>query len=209
MNCAKGYLVHLTPEEIEAATQEGRARHANARAQGFQHNAGFEPKGATEDVNGRAAEIAVAKLLGVFPGVFDLQQDSANRHDGDVAHHEVRHTHLEHGRLIIRPRDPDDRVYVLVVGTMPDLRIVGWIRGAEAKQQSWWMAPNERPGAYFVPQDALHDIADLIELHLKRAAIAAETIPMLAEEGKKRQLAAGSANLRHESGPMDPDSEAG
>lgn len=43
----------------------------------------------------------------------------------------------------------------------------------------------------------------------QRAAIGAEALDLFREEAKKRQVAAGTANLRHESAPIDTNSEFG
>lgn len=68
---------------------------------------------------------------------------------------EVRATENPNGCLIIRDNDPNDRWYFLVIGEPPNVRVVGYIRGADAKQDQWIKNPNGYRTAWFVPQDAL------------------------------------------------------
>lgn len=61
--------------------------------------------------------------------------------------------------LIIRPGDPPERAYGLVVGIAPPLRVVGWITGGDPRGDEWWRAPNGGPGAWFDSQSALHPLS--------------------------------------------------
>ncbi|HTM89599.1 MAG TPA: hypothetical protein VL155_15450 [Terriglobales bacterium] len=164
-----GQLVTLTPAEVEAATEQGMAKHKNARALGLDNRHGFTPDNGREDIEGRAAELAVCKLFGIFPGAFDVTESLIHRHEGDVdGCYEVRHSRLDSACLIIRPGDCDKRPYILVVGGIPNLYVVGWLYGAEGKDERWLRNPGGRPPAYFVPQAALREIDQLIKLHLQR-----------------------------------------
>jgi len=45
---------------------------------------------------------------------------------------------------------------------MPDYEIKGWIRGIDAKRAEWLFNPgDQKPPAYFIPQDALIHISEL------------------------------------------------
>jgi hypothetical protein len=100
-------------------------------------------------IEGIAAEIAVAKALGMRccpkTGSFKVP---------DVGELHIRQTAHRGGSLIIRPGDPDG-VYVLAVGHIPTFWIVGWVHSHEVKQPQYWRAPNGGPGAWFVPQSRL------------------------------------------------------
>lgn len=98
-------------------------------------------------IQGIAAEIAVAKALGM-PYRPNLNGFKAP----DVGELHVRQTPHPKGCLIIRPGDPDG-VYVLAIGQCPVFRIVGWIHSYDAKQPRYWRAGG--PGAWFVPQSTL------------------------------------------------------
>lgn len=78
----------------------------------------------------------------------------------DISGFEVRTRSHEDYDLIIRKDDPDDRIYVLVVGEGCRFRIVGWIRGAE-KYTFQTKTFNRRPKAWFIPQSALHEIESI------------------------------------------------
>lgn len=84
---------------------------------------------------------------------------NAAKSDPDVGKNiQVRATKLLRGKLIVTDSDPDDQIYVLVVGQIPEYNVVGWIRGADAKNKDFIFAPNNRPPAYFVPQSELTEI---------------------------------------------------
>lgn len=105
------------------------------------------------DLEAAAAELAVAKGLGKFWS--PAESAALDREQGDVgAGWQVRWTRRENGRLIVHPRDADGHIFLLVVGSMPDFRICGWIRGVDAKREEFMWAGAPRP-AYFVPQSAL------------------------------------------------------
>ena len=62
---------------------------------------------------------------------------------------EVRHTTCTDGGLIIRPRDKSERLFVLVIGTAPSYRVIGWTRGDEARRDEYrwqdvWRVPQSR-----------------------------------------------------------------
>lgn len=73
----------------------------------------------------------------------------------DVGGVEVRATTYEDGHLVIRDNDADDRIFVLVTGSAPEVEIRGWIRGADAKRDEFLRDPHGYRQAWFVPQDAL------------------------------------------------------
>ncbi len=117
-------------------------------------------------IQGARCEAALAKYLGVShikgtPGA------------PDVAGYDVRGTQYLDGRLILHPRDLDERIYVLVVGPLTARHLAprpyhlaffvcGWIYGRAGKDKQWWDEPigNGRP-AFFVPQQALMPIQSL------------------------------------------------
>lgn len=105
------------------------------------------------DIEGACGEMAAAKGLGLYWGG---TIDTFHR-EADVCHCHIRFSRHEAASLIIRDTDPDG-LYVLVTGTAPDYLIVGWLDSREARRHpEWKRGPNDRPPAYFVPQDALMD----------------------------------------------------
>lgn len=106
------------------------------------------------DIEAACAEMAVAKILGVY------WAGSVNTWQGpDAGNFQVRHTAHDNGCLIYRKDDPDNDVYILVTGSAPLFCVRGWVRGADAQHPDYW----HRDGypAWFVPQSALRPISEL------------------------------------------------
>lgn len=138
-------------------------------------------KGLQIQIDGRRAELAVAKAFNVyFPAWIGGFKEL-----GDVGNIEVRRVGRVGARMPVRPRDiytgvrdvwdrdwqPNpkkhekrpDRAFVLVEPGAEEniFRIVGWYWGHEAAYRGWWKNPNRRPFAWFVPQERLLDIDSL------------------------------------------------
>lgn len=107
-------------------------------------------------VEGALGESVVAKHLGHY----------WNGHFGDldakdVGKLQVRTSEGENNRLILHETDPDDDIYVLVVGSPPRYRIAGWIKGRDGKQNAYWTDPRGNRPAYFVPRHALRPMSEI------------------------------------------------
>lgn len=104
-----------------------------------------------EEVIGACGEMAYAKSVNRF------FSPTVNTFHGtpDVGSVEVRATERMDGSLIVRDNDADDRWYVLVVGEPPNMKVVGAIKGSEAKQSKWLRNPHGHRKAWFVPQNEL------------------------------------------------------
>lgn len=152
----------LTRGEIVIASEVGSERRRVAIEKGYRNQHGFN--GETEwekDIQAAAAEMAVAKLLGLYwDGLTGPPGDSP-----DVGPYGVRHTTCETGKLIIRDSD-GPRKYILVIGKIPNFRVIGWIESADARTHPEWKETlgSGRPPAVCVPQLFLHDLAELPEL---------------------------------------------
>lgn len=155
-------VVTLTTFEVEVAMLVGRRRQENNSAVGVWNGRRMRQRwGASNNYEdclnrhqqGAAAEMAVAKALGVYwdmvvdytPNLVDIQPNI-----------EVRTTTRSNGSLIIHPEDSDDRLFYLVVGELPSYNVVGSIRGADGKRPLWWRESGVRFPAYFIPQSALN-----------------------------------------------------
>lgn len=110
-------------------------------------------------VQGACGEKAVAKHLGIYwsGNLGHLRAD-------DVGLFQVRTRSNHDYELILHPDDPDDRVWILVTGVAPQFRIVGWCYGHEGKNKAWWKDPAGNRPAYFVPQQALRSMDELVKL---------------------------------------------
>jgi hypothetical protein len=143
--------VTLSREELELASMIGSKRHLNSMARGSQPAHGFQGDGLSIHVEGAAAEIAVAKALGLY---WPATVDSYSAADiGDDIQVRLRRKHEY--ELIVRPGDSDSHRYVHVTGTMPHFVVHGYIQGAAAKRPEWLRSYANRPAAHFVPTDAL------------------------------------------------------
>lgn len=114
----------------------------------------------TTHIVGCIGELAVAKGLHIAwdksVGTYKKQADLSDNI-------EVRHRTNPEWQLIVRDNDDDNKIYILSRGMPPSvIEIVGWIRGAAAKQQRWQKDPGGygRP-AYFVPDDELQPMESL------------------------------------------------
>lgn len=145
--------VVLERHEIEMVAAVGvRRRCASLDRLADRH--GYSGENAWEqDIQGAAAELAVAKATNRY---WDGSFNTYKR--GDVGSVQVRSTKRPDGCLIVRPSDPADAVYFLVVGEIPEFTVVGWIMGENAKLERFEKAPGGRPPAFFVPQRYLTPI---------------------------------------------------
>lgn len=111
-------------------------------------------------VLGACGEIAVAKALGLHWGGTVNAYKTKPDVEPDI---EVRHRTKSYYDLIVRKDDPDDRRYFLTIGEaseLPKISLVGWISGAEAKQDRWLARHGGWKEAYFVPQGELNGVGE-------------------------------------------------
>jgi hypothetical protein len=142
--------VSLSPDDFAVAERVGAQRTEEARQARRPGRAGCPPDNLEQDIDGAAAEIAFARVLGV-PPVLSVSPDPGP----DVAGFLVRSTSLSNGHLIIRPGEAKDNRYVLLVGEGTDWRVIGTICGRDGVRPEFWRPPDARPGCYMVPQSQL------------------------------------------------------
>jgi hypothetical protein len=108
-------------------------------------------------IEGACGEMAFAKAARLF------WSGSVNsfKNGCDMGNIQVRTRSREDYDLIVRENDRDEDAFVLVIGKAPEYRVVGWIRGADAKRPEWRKTYGNRPAASFVPQAALRDMTML------------------------------------------------
>jgi hypothetical protein len=153
--------VHLDAAELLQAAVGGALRRVSAIQMGRQPKNGAPTDNWTMDIEGAAAELAVAKYLGAYWKPITLNGDIKRMHArldaADIGRRiQVRSTWRTDGHLIVKKDDPDYHVFFLAIGAAPDFRIAGWIMGCDSKRAEWWRAADpQRPPAYFVPQGAL------------------------------------------------------
>lgn len=156
-------VVELTTAEMILAGSVGVIRQSTNLSDGRE-----DAHGAARDngwqlhIDGALGELAVAKFLNLF-----WSGQLGNLRADDVGSLQVRTTTHDAGRLLIHKTDPDDKVFVLVVGYAPSLRLAGWILGRDAKQEKWWDDPMALKGreprpCFCVPQLRLNPMAQLV-----------------------------------------------
>lgn len=147
--------ITLTSMEMLIATSLGTARHMQSVKRTPSRG---QPKSASLEshIMGAIGEIAAAKAIGIYPGF------TVNNFDGADLGDDIQVRACREGRLIVADKDRGDHKYVLVVGHPPEMNVVGWMWGSDAKRSEWLFDPkNNRPPAYFVPHEKLHPIKSI------------------------------------------------
>lgn len=146
--------ITITAEEFVRCAAVGMRRFESSSAQGHNHASTYRRsfiKRLEEETVGAVGELAFAKYREIpWDGSVDTFHNVP-----DVAGVEVRATAYEDGHLVIRDNDADDRIFVLVTGSAPEVEIRGWIRGIDAKRDEFLRDPHGYRQAWFVPQGAL------------------------------------------------------
>lgn len=167
-----GAFVELSWLELRIASTVGSSRVLKswARTMNRDRFGDRDDNGWQIDTTGALGELVVAKHWGIYWDPVPRRV----RGQGDVGPLEVRCTERETGRLIVRPTDPDDGLFVLVVGAGSvratngrtvgrRYRIVGWISGPDARRRELEQPDGgRRPPAWFVPQTDLRPLDELV-----------------------------------------------
>lgn len=146
-----GVHVVLTWQELRAAAGCGVTRRIVSLHQGNNAHVHTRHSNWSTDIDGAAAELAAAKVLGLFwsPSVNTFKAP-------DVGSIQVRSTSYASGHLLVRPNDPDDAVFLFLRGSYHRWEVVGSIRSSSAKQPAFWRPGNgSEVGCWWVPDHAL------------------------------------------------------
>lgn len=148
----------ITDMETARSQTIARERVAMIKAKGYRDFTVPEDKVGTMAL-GIRGEIAAAKAMQRQWNGFDFDR----RKEGDVGLLEIRCTAYPNGNLCVRPRDADDRAYVLVRAERhPIYEIVGWMWGHEAKRPEWERDKGHHISSYYlVPNECLHPMEEL------------------------------------------------
>lgn len=155
--------VTLTWAEVAIAARIGEARTIRNRAKGNAGTMHGKASGTdwSGDIEAACAELAAAKGIGVY---MPIATSAAEDRTGDLGYGlHVRHSERADARLILHPDDPDEGLFILVIGASPSFELPGFVEAADGKREQWWSDPTgkDRP-AFFVPQTALHPIGGLV-----------------------------------------------
>ena len=164
-------VVTLSLPEMSLALDAAWLRIVTSAAKGLNHAATYQrsmTKRIQEEFVGACGEIAVGKAADKF---FVPSVNTFHRVPDCLGDCEVRCTEVSAGRLIVRDNDSDTRKYVLGVMVNDTITLVGWILGADAKRDEWIDNPNNYRTAWFVPQNALNPIEELLSCHANQASL--------------------------------------
>lgn len=127
-----------------------------------------EPDTWGSDIESAAAELAVARWLGLYWTPWARRPAQVVADVGDRV--QVRRRGPRGHHLLLHDRDPDEHVYVQVAGTIPTFTLVGWCVGRDAKDAEFWGDPYStgRP-CFWVPEDRLEPVESLLLRQLATA----------------------------------------
>lgn len=143
------HVINLTPSELYIAAQAGAIRRITSLKEGhnhFKHQPEDKGHPWDWDIEGAAAEMALAKFLGLYWGA-----DNRSFKLPDVHNIQVRSTTRPDGCMIVRKNDDPRYRYVLIVGREGEYRLAGWRSGKWCKSQP----KHYRNGCWWIPQDEL------------------------------------------------------
>ncbi len=149
--------IRLTGPEMTMAGLTGVCRFVESREKGRVPGTRTMLEAAGGDILGAMGEAAVAKALGRY-----WLGEWLNHKAMDVPGYQVRHTSYDSGHLCVQDSDADGERFVLVVGDPPNLRVVGWMWGGEAKQLKYY---SQTFGCFVVPQADLRVVEELRNGH--------------------------------------------
>lgn len=165
--------ITLDPWQYKYCMEVAAARMATSNEAGWNNALTYDRgylKRTEEEIVGACGEFAAAKALDIF---WPASVNTFHR-TTDLPHNiEVRSTSREGGRtsLILRNNDPDDRIFILVVGEPPVMRVIGWFIAGDGKRPEYLDNPHDHRPAWFVPKEDLHPIHILItEIAEKKVA---------------------------------------
>jgi hypothetical protein len=152
-------VIVLERDELRHAALVGIDRRLDSIAKGRRGNHGFDRDDFWRiDIEGAAAEAAVAKFLGVPYAPDTTKLDSKT---GDVqGGYQVRSTKYDSGSMLVHNSDADDHVFILVTGENGKYKLRGWRYARDCKHPKLWKDYKGR-GSYWVPQSMLLPMKDL------------------------------------------------
>jgi hypothetical protein len=127
--------ITLNEAEQKLAKYLAVSRHSNARGKGKPNAKMGNQSDEETDLEGIAGEIVVCKALNVYPDteidLIDLPKYDLMTHKGSKV--DVKTTQYTSGRLLATKNKKlgECDIYILVTGTFPTYKIVGWCRDDE------------------------------------------------------------------------------
>ncbi len=142
--------IQLTPQEILQGAFVGIMRQVqNLKNKNKPAYGAGKKKDWQLHIEGALGEMALGRHLNLFWSKGVLRGD-------DVGIMQVRTRSRHSYDLIIHDRDKDDKKFWLLTGLNGCYWVRGWIMGADAKNQKYWLDPAGGRPAYFVPAGELN-----------------------------------------------------
>ena len=111
------------------------------------------------DIEGALTEMAFCKAFGMY---WDGSVNTFKNPDVPDTPIQIRGTEYNTGRLIIRENDPVNDLYILVVGSIPNYKIVGGLFGHQGRMDKFIEDPNNQGRCWMIPQQQLLPVENFL-----------------------------------------------
>jgi len=157
-------IVTLNEAEQRLASFIGNARHLASRESGIKDLRRGDKSADLIDKGGAAAEIAFCKAFNIYPDLDIGEKKIADCTLSSGHTVDVKWTSRQNGMLITVPwKRAEVDIFALVVGTMPEYRIAGWMLATELiKQDRLRFVGNNN--VYAATQDELVNPKSLLDV---------------------------------------------
>ena len=152
----------FTPEERQAAMDEGMRRQSVNEAKGLRGRNGgasFGSKALDIHLLGAAGEMAVASYLGMKHELY--KEVEAKRGSYDLPGIDIKTRSKHSYDLIVQKQENPDKKFVLVTIQNQQTLLHGWCYGRQAMDVRYWADPARGRPAFFMPKENLHPMETL------------------------------------------------
>ena len=158
-------VVTLTPDDWDIALRLASARAVESLRSDRQDAVWTKATWIDEHsphLGGAIGEIAFAKWTDTYP-TCTVRNFRGDRPDATYKGVEVelRWRSKPWYELIVREHDSDDSAFVLMRGGPPEVEVVGWTFGFDAKRPQFLQQHGSHASAYFVPDSELRQMEEL------------------------------------------------
>lgn len=123
---------------------------------------GFQGDGWETHIEGACAEMAAYKAVGAY---WSPTVDKRKEEGADGGPFEVRRRSEQWHDHLIRADDRVKARHILVCGSMPTYRVVGWIWGYDARREDWLDDKGGREPCWWPPQEALNYLEEIMLIY--------------------------------------------
>jgi hypothetical protein len=168
------YDITMTDEQYQRAVKVGTRRYEESKKMGLRQAYGAAGYDLNKDILGASGELAYCLYTD------QSWSESVNTFKApDVGTNIQVRTTPRTGRLIVRDRDKDDEIYVLIIADGKRFKIAGSMLGRDAKQEKFLDAPDpSRPPCYCVSPEFLTKVEKRIGSVTPVIAPVIETAPV-------------------------------